>query len=530
MVAIAPGQTGGLEVELKFELSSGQARKLCLSPQIKALQEAPPRRASLRAIYFDTPDQKLLQRGVSLRVRKESRYFVQCVKTNAQGETMEGFSRREWEWRVPGPDFDPLLLQSDDDLKALFKGVNTRKLQAVFTTDVRRQKRVLVTPGGARIKCDLDQGRVLAGGREENLHELELELEHGSLAELLSLGSLVTQIVPARLSARTKAHRGYTLFRNQGHPWVRAAAAKLPENPTARDVLHISVFEGLKHLIANEDCVLSRTHIEGVHQMRVATRRMRSLIVTYKKLLVPGSYEHLSQGLKDAGSALGPARDWDVFLHELLPPVEAGFDGEPVLALLRARAKRRQTAAYVRADRLIRSDDYAKLLTETLQWVGSMAESPAQETLGEAKKEPANALASPARDIAKTILARRHARLLKAGKGLKHMPVEQRHQLRIAIKKARYAAEFFAGLYPPKSTKSYIAVLRALQDGLGHLNDLATAQRLMADLARTTRGADAGAIHRASGMVEGWYTHAQSVRENDLLKAWSRFTKAKTFW
>lgn len=506
-----------LEIELKFELTLADVRKLCRSPGFQSLQTARPRSKTLRATYYDTPDAKLTKRGISLRVRKESRRYVQCLKADAADASTTGFARHEWEWPVPGPDLDAALLRRNADIKALLKGVNLSKLDRVYGTDIKRQSRELRTPGGAVIACEIDQGRVFAGDLEAPLIELELEQVSGDVRELLTTAQLIADVVPARLSQRTKAQRGFILARGTGHAWVKARNPKLSKKATAEDVLRSSVMEGLKHLIANEDCVLTRCHIEGVHQMRVALRRMRSVITTYKKLLPKGSYESLSQDLKDAGSALGPARDWDVFLDEVLTAVEVGLENDPALGVMRAYAERRLTQAYRDADALIHSHAYARLLSNALAW-------------GALPDLSMPALNAPATQVAKAILAKRHERLLRVGKGLKTLTIEQRHMLRIAIKKARYAAEFFAELYPGKSAKPYVRSLKTLQESLGHLNDLATAERLMADLSRGVAGGDGAVLHRAAGMVEGWYMHAQTLREDDLIDAWRHFCETETFW
>ncbi|MFC1673183.1 CHAD domain-containing protein [Pseudomonadota bacterium] len=508
-----------VEVEFKFELTPEDVRRLLQAPQFKAMCTGPARRKTLRATYFDTPDFALAARSIPLRVRKESRRYVQCIKNKASDDLKHGgFARHEREWQVPGPDLDVALLRGDPEVKAMLKGISLRKLVPLFSTDIKRQSRTLTTPGGAEIACDIDQGAIIAGDARAPLYELELELERGNVSELLELARLVGQIVPARLSSRSKALRGYTLVRG-GPTWVRAFHPPLPKTSTAGEVLQTSVQEGLKHLIANEDCVLHRCDIEGVHQMRVAMRRMRSVIVTYKRMLPKGSYEDLAADLKTSGNELGPARDWDVFLDEILPPVEQAFPGDKDLAVLRARSKKRQHAGYKRARHLIQSAGYARLLTEALHW--------ASNTDWHADVER---LSAPATIAAKEILARRYARVIKAGQGLADLPVEKRHLLRIQVKKMRYGAEFFAELYPDKRTKPFVTALRALQDGLGHLNDLATAERLMADVAKRTRGVNAHALHRAAGLVEGWFTHAQHAREAELLKAWNRFEGVKVFW
>ena len=518
----------GLEVEFKFELGADDLRVLTRAPAFKALfVEASPRRQTLRATYFDTPDLKLSARGVSLRVRKESRRHVQCVKAGAgaggDASTAGGFARREWQWPVVGAHFDAALLKTDAALKALFKGVAAKKLQPIFSTEIQRLSRELVTPGGARVRCDIDRGRILSQGREVPIHEMELELQSGPVDELFALADTVTAIVPARLSARTKAHRGFTLFLDQGQPWSRAAPVVLGKAPRAEDVLVAAMSQGLQHLIANEDCVLTRSHSEGVHQMRVAMRRMRSLITTFKKHLPTGAYEDLAAALEAAATQLGPARDWDVFVDELLPPVQAGLVGvdDGALAALRKRAENRRREGYRRADRLIASPEYARLLSDVLVWIGA---APWRGGEGD------GALDKPARTVAAQVLARRHAHLLKAGKGLKDQSAEQRHRLRIAVKKARYAAEFCQPVYTPKKAPPYIQALRALQDELGHLNDLATARRMMDDLITSTRGDKTQILAHAAGLVEGWYANAQAERESELRKAWKTLAKAKVFW
>lgn len=514
-----------LEVEIKFELTTTDMRKLLRSPRFRAMLATRPRTKTLRATYFDTPDDQLSARGLALRVRKEGRTYVQCLKADAQAASTTGFARLEWEWPVPGPAMDAALLRRDGDVMALLNGIKLSTLSRTYGTDIKRQTRELHTPGGAVLLCEIDQGRVLAGEREAPLYELELEQKSGDVGELLQVVQLITTTIPARLSGRTKAYRGFVLARGTGHAWVKADSPELAANATAEDVLRESVMEGLKHLIANEDCVLTRNHIEGVHQMRVALRRMRSVITTYKKRLPPGSYESLSQGLKNAGSALGPARDWDVFLAEVLKPVAIGFENDPDLALMHTRAGQRLTHAYRQADALIHSQAYAKLLGDALVWTATSAWR-GDDVGGSVTK----ALEVPAHELSTAILAKRHGRLLRAGKGLKQLSIEHRHLLRITIKKVRYAAEFFAKLYPGKLTRPYLKGLKGLQESLGHLNDLATAERLMADLSKGVRGQNALALHRAWGRVEGWYMHAQTLREDDLITAWKQFSRTPVFW
>ena len=92
----------------------------------------------------------------------------------------------------------------------------------------------------------------------------------------------------------------------------------------------------------------------------------------------------------------------------------------------------------------------------------------------------------PIVEFATHLLGKRQRKALKRGQQFEQLSAEERHRLRIALKKLRYATEFFEALYPKKHTKPYLAALKDLQDGLGHLNDVAVAQRLAASSANPT--------------------------------------------
>ena len=94
--------------------------------------------------------------------------------------------------------------------------------------------------------------------------------------------------------------------------------------------------------------------------------------------------------------------------------------------------------------------------------------------------------------------------------------------MRIAAKRLRYIAEFFAPLFPRKRAKAYLKALTAVQDVLGRLNDAATALRV-ADESGAARDA-------ATGAVRGWVAAQAAALEPDIEAAWRRFAHAKSFW
>ena len=125
--------------------------------------------------------------------------------------------------------------------------------------------------------------------------------------------------------------------------------------------------------------------------------------------------------------------------------------------------------------------------------------------------------------FARQLLRRRHRRLVRrAPAGIAGEPAE-RHALRIAAKKLRYAAEFFASLLDGDRARDYVDALAALQDVLGRGNDAVTAARLAHELA--TGGDD-----RAVALLDQWLAATATAREPEIARAWKGFARTKRFW
>ncbi len=95
--------------------------------------------------------------------------------------------------------------------------------------------------------------------------------------------------------------------------------------------------------------------------------------------------------------------------------------------------------------------------------------------------------------------------------------------MRIAAKKLRYVAEFFAPLFPGKRTRAYLKALGALQEALGHFSDAATAARLASGLV-------SHANHAMIGAVRGWVAARAAALQPELDVTWRRFADGRRFW
>ena len=253
-----------------------------------------------------------------------------------------------------------------------------------------------------------------------------------------------------------------------------------------------------------------------VHQTRVATRRLRSALAIFRPAIDVPETQALNEALRDFARTLGPAREWDVFLAGTATRVAALFpaqaDMEPFLAACTAR----RDAAYrdlTVADALPIIATSIAALTQSTAW---------RDTL---PADTQSALDAPLEPFAATILRRRHRRVRRAGRHFKSLESEALHELRLAGKRLRYAAEFFAGLFDPPAASRYIRRLTRLQDRLGEINDDSIIARLLAELepADTAQGFAAGAVR---GYIAGTGSHAGQL----AAQTWKRFRRLPPFW
>jgi CHAD domain-containing protein len=305
--------------------------------------------------------------------------------------------------------------------------------------------------------------------------------------------------------------------------FAKATSLELPEHCTGEDALVATVDNCLTHLSANEDCALAGIDPEGVHQMRVALRRLDASLTLYKPLIPETQMDRLQRRIKSVTQTLGPARDWDVFIGDMLDPVASNMSNDPDLKFLRNIALRQRMAAYREVQKTLRSQPYREMWQEVALWLAE------REWRQQPVSEKSVQLMHDVRAFSESVLDEAHRKLLKRGKGFAVLDARERHKLRIRIKKVRYAAEFFSPLYHVERSESFLVALRNMQDDLGRLNDVETARGLVDGL--TTGDSErARRAARAGGLVIGWHRHAAAQRENQLVRHWRKLKKAEPFW
>ncbi len=517
---------GELEIELKLTTSPGNLSKLLsYAGKLNATDGEKPKTAQIISTYFDTEDRRLRKRGLTLRVRQKGGHREQTVKS--AGTSSSGmFARQEWTVPLNGKTPD-LSLINDPDIRNRMGLILDQELKPLFKTSVKRTTLVVdhsVSPGDtARVELAFDQGRVVSGKKSEQICELELELVEGTTTALLDLAKLLANRTHTVLSLGSKVSRGFHLSEGTHPEAVLASKTPLSKRLSIEDAM-IHIFRpSLTQLLANRAAAVCGKDIEGVHQARVAIRRILSAFIVFKDHLKGPQIDHIKTEVRWLIDTLGEARDIDVFIDEVLSVVALDRPKDADIRAVLKVATKAQNAAYRKVRSALSSKRYTAAMLEMSAWI---------EHRSWRSHTSEKQLSGPIKGISGKLLSKRHNKVLKIGKNFAKIPSADRHCIRIALKKTRYASEFFASLYSDARTKPYITSMKQLQTALGAANDVATAETLSATLVKQVRRGtkEAEAVSFGVGKVLGWHTRAASEANENVVALWNNFAKSHPFW
>lgn len=442
------------EIELKLEVAGKDADAIEASGLLVANHET----IRQHSIYFDTPDHQLSKAGLSLRIRRSGERRIQTVK--AVGTSAAGlFARSEWE--IPVRDDTPTLNDATPVQAVL--GDTIKAISPAFEVEV--QRRVWrMSESGATIELVLDRGNAIAGDRRSAICEIELELKQGGPAALFMLARRLDTVAPVRLGVVTKAERGYRLI-GPVVKMVKAEPILLAGDTTIAQAFRRITQSCLRQFRLNESFLLteSRPDPDALHQARVALRRLRSAFAIFRPTSGDSGADLLSE-LRQLAAQLGEARNLDILLER------------SNISVLHDQIVAAREAAYSRVGDTLGSPKTRGLMLDLAELAADVRSTDAASTENAAQNGSAAAFAV-------TTLDRLRRKLRENGRDLVRADDEKRHEVRKAAKRLRYAAEFFASLFPRKRQKRrykrFVAALAGLQDQLGTLNDLATAPHVL---------------------------------------------------
>lgn len=498
------------ETEIKLALSPRAARKLAALP---LLAGQVPLCQKLLNTYYDTPGLRLQQQYVAVRYRKKGGEWLLTVKRAAA--SVGGLAKRS-EWEVAGlpGDFD----FSHVDERKLRRSLESLRseLTAVFTTHFTRTAWIVEPQAGVRIELALDRGWIEAPGvgapRRLPICEIELELLEGEADALFALASQLQAALGDKLALHpepaSKAERGYRLFTATPLQVRRASPVALDKAMSSLAAFRAIALASITHLQGNEQGVRDSDAPEFVHQARVAIRRLRSAIRVWQPHLPEAFVATYDPQWRSLASALGDARNWDVFLTETLPALAKHFPDRHEIERLSRHADQHCASSRQRARAALKKVGYSRLLLEFTAAVLKLAETPL----------PAKS-AEPLPAFAVRCLNKRAKRVARLAAGAP-MEAASRHRCRVALKRLRYALEFFAPLFSAGRLESYHQAATQLQDLLGRLNDLVVAARLVGEALPGPR----------PDPLQGWIAQRSDHLLQELDKPLAAFLRQKKPW
>lgn len=292
-------------------------------------------------------------------------------------------------------------------------------------------------------------------------------------------------------------------------------------SPTFGDTLREVLRRQMEQWVSREYGLAFDRDVEFVHEMRVATRRMRTAL-RLPGTSVTGPWERWREELRWLAAGLGEVRDSDVLLGYLdACRRRAKQEHQPFLRRLIRRERHVRSGQIERLREAFASPRYASLrdglYRRPCRPIGMRGGLPSLGT----------ELDAPLSAQARTVLQRRRQRLDDYGRKLERLDSDRLHELRIACKKLRYTAEFFAAAYPPEIAEIIEPMVR-MQDLLGDVHDLDVwGERILAHAARSRSAADPHAADALAALLRR-FRRRKAGRLKQAHAAWGEFTRPKT--
>ena len=507
------------EIEIKLELTTDQWRSLRdrLKSEAEADAALPQQSRTLRSIYFDTPTWALRQAGLTLRLRQRDDQWIQTLKAN---RSLDGGVSKSFEIEAEVETDAPALgaIRDKKWRRRISRIVRPSELIPVFETAIERTTTRREMPEGATVEIALDRGTISVGSRKEQVKELELELKSGEPGALLDIARqfiATGQFLPSRYN---KADRGYRLAGEAREETEQAAKAELPEitSSTGTNAAIVQLCDAAtRHVLNNWRALIVTDDPDAAHQMRIGLRRLRTVLRLLDSTLDVAELERLKATARSLGRDVGQVRNLHVLADELIAPLSDHTifaDGIAKLKVdLGGASKWRRQELLVQ----LRSAEYGFFRLE----LGLLPEIVGSRAEAHPHRIDKHIARLATRTIRKLI-----RRVDRRGRHLSKLSIEERHELRKAIKPLRYAIEFFASLYPRSTIERLLETTIEMQQALGYLNDVALAETLE-NLVSVEAGADP-AVQRAVGAVIGWHAAQAAKAWNEFPHTWHKFERA----
>lgn len=284
------------EIELKFFVLPDFVDKLREKiTETKILQNSC---RELGNTYFDTPDNWLRQHDIGLRIRRFDDVFVQTVKTS--GRVVAGLHQRP-EYNAEHSCNEPDLSLHPEDIWPANKDWQQlqHELTAIFSTNFSREQWLIGMADGSQIEVAFDYGVVIAGGLQEPICEVELELKSGQTDALFSLARMLCEDGGMRLGNLSKAARGYRLA--QGYTGDKVQPLTLVntlESDSVETCLVKSLEHALSHWHYHEQIYVEQPSLAAMHEIANSIAFIRQILSVFGGIVPRRASAILRQELK----------------------------------------------------------------------------------------------------------------------------------------------------------------------------------------------------------------------------------------
>jgi triphosphatase len=557
------------EIEWQFDATDlgSVERWLGERPSASGLRVAPSETKKLTDSYYDTEDWRFYRAGYALRVRRDGERVEATMKSLAQPDDGGLKRRREISEPLKGGGLKGLkaargpvgvrirlLLAGHGDLRRLFE-VRTRR--EVFELrpadkpaepdglsgevvvgpegDIRRKEGpdesalsveevrvdalggIQRREGGAPLaEISLDESEFSGGEGEARLSRIEVEISDGGAYDgVAGFVEGMRGSLGLRPTERSKFGEGLSAAGLAPAVAPDLGPTEVEGSMPAGEVAFAILRRHFATMLAHEPGVRLGEDPEELHDMRVATRRLRAALKLYKGVL-PKRAERYERDLRFFAGALGEVRDLDVHLERL--DAEAARNGEALEEVSAALVERRAEARR-RMLEVLGSDRYEG-------FVASFS--------GTLRRGRSPAPAGPILEVAPDLVRRRYKKVRKDVEALDgESPPEDFHDLRKKGKRLRYALEPLRGIYGKPSEKM-VELLKAVQDDLGDHQDLIVAAGLMRELGVSgdlpprvafSLGAMAERYAREAAEIRAGFLGSGLLRTLEGGKPWKRLRK-----
>ena len=436
--------------------------------------------------YYDSEQHRLGQLGLTLRKRVEKGQGVWQLKIPS-GEYRIELEIDSGSHHIPGQ-----FLELLTGFFRKHEPVQLGKLRTWRTGWLVQEEGKFVAEVVLDSVALLQENKIISRFRE-----MELELKEGKPSHLTFLRKTLQKAGAKPKALQPKIFQALQLPYPIADPQV---------DPTASPSEHIraKLQAQINQMLIHDPGTRLGRDIEALHQMRVATRRMRAIFRSVRTFLEPEWTKKIRQEVGWIGSLLGEVRDWDVLL-ESLSKEYFGMNSKEERAFLHIQKIFQDERSLARGRLLegLGSDRYVDLLNTLEDSLGHLPFQSDHPTMA---------------DLARKAFAKLEE-CVESTQG--RFPEQELHHIRILVKRARYTVEL-SEPFLRKHAKRFLQQAKSLQDVLGQHQDALVLEHQL--LSHRTLTRSPGVAFVKGILVERCRNRQKATRQN-LPQLWEKLRK-----